>query len=275
MGEIKLIFRTADRNRDNQVSFAEWNDFHKLFVAPFEEIDQRGEYWLDAGDVALALSEDQDWFNGIKHFVPEDEQALLIEQFDRFNQEQNLNFADYLFLRKCNLAFKECASEGVIGAKQMGCALQITSPGRLLQSPEAHEIYSLANLIRDGNKRGSQSRINFIEFLGIAHLYYYFSEFELPFKFPHINKKDILRAIDEAVLPTTMNPTNVEEIFQYDLAEMDFKGFGGSLYAYRLYKRNTFDGETVFDLGQFNSMLELPKFNPLLLELIDELYTPT
>lgn len=27
-GEIKIIFRNADRNRDNKVSFAEWADFH-------------------------------------------------------------------------------------------------------------------------------------------------------------------------------------------------------------------------------------------------------
>lgn len=38
-GEIRLIFRTADRNRDNKVSFSEWADFHTLFVEPFEMID--------------------------------------------------------------------------------------------------------------------------------------------------------------------------------------------------------------------------------------------
>lgn len=30
---------------------------------------------------------------------------------------------------------------------------------------------------------------------------------------------------------------------------MDFKGFGASLYAYRLYKRETWDGETEYDVG--------------------------
>jgi len=38
-GEIKIVFRNADRNKDNKVSFAEWADFHQLFVAPFEMID--------------------------------------------------------------------------------------------------------------------------------------------------------------------------------------------------------------------------------------------
>jgi hypothetical protein len=47
----------------------------------------------------------------------------MIETFDRFNDENKLNFADYLFLRKTNLAWKECASEGSIGSRNMGCAL--------------------------------------------------------------------------------------------------------------------------------------------------------
>jgi hypothetical protein len=39
----------------------------------------------------------------------------LIECFDRWNQDSEINFADYLFLRKANLAWKECASEDGIG----------------------------------------------------------------------------------------------------------------------------------------------------------------
>lgn len=115
-------------------------------------------------------------------------------------------------------------------------------------------------MIKTGKNVGTTPRISFLEFITVAHLYYYFSEFELPFKFPHINKKDILRAIDEAVLPTTFNPTNVEEMFEFGLEEMDFKGFGGSLYAYRLYKRNTWEDEVEFDMGEWNAMLDDPYF---------------
>jgi hypothetical protein len=42
--------------------------------------------------------------------------------------------------------------------------------------------------------------------LTVAHLYYYFTEFELPFVDTSINKKDVIRAIDEGALPTTLNP---------------------------------------------------------------------
>jgi hypothetical protein len=49
--EIKLIFRTADRNHDNKISFKEWGDFHALFITPFEEADRSGIYLLGKGDL--------------------------------------------------------------------------------------------------------------------------------------------------------------------------------------------------------------------------------
>jgi hypothetical protein len=133
-GEIRIIFRNADRNKDNKVSFAEWADFHNLFVAPFEMVDQRGEYWLDQADLEMATSEEtgEGWLDGFHLDEEIADMEFLIAQFDRFNQENNLNFADYMFLRKSNLAFKHCASEDGIGSRNMPCGLAITSPGRLM-----------------------------------------------------------------------------------------------------------------------------------------------
>jgi len=37
-----------------------------------------------------------------------------------------------MFLRKANLAMGECADEAGMGARNLPCALAITSPGRLL-----------------------------------------------------------------------------------------------------------------------------------------------
>jgi len=60
-------------------------------------------------------------FDGI-HVQAEDYEELL-ECFDRFHNGNQLNFADYLFLRKANLAWKECTSEPGIGFHAMSCAL--------------------------------------------------------------------------------------------------------------------------------------------------------
>lgn len=47
-----------------------------------------------------------------------------------------LNFADYIFLRKANLAWKECATDEGLSKLKMGCSLEITAPGRTLDLPE-------------------------------------------------------------------------------------------------------------------------------------------
>ncbi len=54
----------------------------------------------------------------------------LCNAFDRFDNEYlllggQINFVDYLFLRKANLAWKECTRDNEISVNQMPCALDI------------------------------------------------------------------------------------------------------------------------------------------------------
>lgn len=59
-GEIKVIFVTADINEDDKISSQEWNDFHGLFIEPFEELDTIGDYLIDKNAVQMALT--TKWF---------------------------------------------------------------------------------------------------------------------------------------------------------------------------------------------------------------------
>jgi len=63
-GEIKIIFRTADLNDDNQISTDEWANFHGLFIEPFEEADGNGDYVLNPFGVDYVLQ--SDWFKAIR-----------------------------------------------------------------------------------------------------------------------------------------------------------------------------------------------------------------
>jgi len=106
--EIKMIFRVADLNHDNQVSFQEWIDFHGLFVEPFQLADSRKFY---------LLSEDNLWdeafksgfLEHIRYLVKANQVENLIGSLDRFDLRMNLNFADYIFLRRANLAWGQCS----------------------------------------------------------------------------------------------------------------------------------------------------------------------
>jgi hypothetical protein len=72
---------------------------------------------------------------------------------------------------------------------------------------EASELYKLACIIKDGKINGGNiPTLNFIEFIGVAHLYYYFVEFEVPFNNGLMDRKDFIRGIEEGSLPTTFSP---------------------------------------------------------------------
>jgi len=94
----------------------------------------------------------------------------------------------------------------------------------------------------------------------VAHLYYYFSSFELPFQKGMLTKKSALRAIDDAVLPSTLGPLDITMMFG-NLEELPFKGFGGLLWAYRLFDR--FDEEVPGRLsqGEWNTIMNLERYN--------------
>jgi len=214
-------------------------------------------YLLEEGDLEPMFGEET-LFDGIK-VAPEDYPELL-EYFDRFNNENQLNFADYLFLRKANLAWKECASENGIGYHAMSCALQITSPGRVLSAPDAKEVYELAFILKEGKNLGSVSQIQFLDFLCVAHLYYYFSSFELPFSKGQLTKKSALRAIDDAVLPSTLGPLDITEMFG-SLDSLPFRGFGGLLWAYRIFDRFSEEVPGRLSSGEWNAILDMERFN--------------
>lgn len=71
---------------------------------------------------------------------------------------------------------------------------------------EAHDVYKLGCVFKDGKLGGTLPYLNFIEFVGVAHLYYYFTEFDLPFNDSKIDRKDVIRALEEGSLPTTLTP---------------------------------------------------------------------
>jgi hypothetical protein len=49
-----------------------------------------------------------------------------------------------------------------------------------------------------------------------------------------LSKKEVLRAIDESVLPTSLTPKVVNDMYG-TLKSLDFGGWAGFLYCYRVF----------------------------------------
>jgi len=50
-------------------------------------------------------------------------------------------------------------------------------------------------------------------------------------------------------------------IYTRNIEKMDFKAFGGSLYAFRLFKRFDEDNNNELSLDEWNNALNIPNFN--------------
>jgi len=64
-----------------------------------------------------------------------------------------------------------------------------------------------------------------------------------------------LRAVDDAVLPSTLGPLDVHEMFG-KLEELPFKGFGGLLWAYRVFSRHAVETTGRLSPAEWNTLLE-------------------
>ena len=54
----------------------------------------------------------------------------VMEKIDRI--EQSANFADYFFLRRVNLAVRQCGSDDILSNYQINCAMKIIASGRTI-----------------------------------------------------------------------------------------------------------------------------------------------
>jgi len=77
-----------------------------------------------------------------------------------------------------------------------------------------------------------------------------------------------LRAIDDAVLPSTLGPLDIHQMYG-KLEELSFKGFGGLLWAYRLFSRYDDEVPGRLSLGEWNAIFAEEDFNPNLFALIE------
>lgn len=61
----------------------------------------------------------------------------MIENIDKGDEEQ-LNFADYLFIRRVKVGWDRCAAGGVLSIAYVSCALRIAVPGYVADVSVAH-----------------------------------------------------------------------------------------------------------------------------------------
>jgi len=71
--------------------------------------------------------------------------------------------ADYVFVRRINLAWNKCSIDNDLSRLNMDCALQIISPARRLLYMQSNEVFELAIKLNHF-KNTVQAYLTFLEF---------------------------------------------------------------------------------------------------------------
>lgn len=128
--QISVLFHFIDQNHDDFISGFEWNQFHKLFILPFENCDMEHIYYIKQDGITNCVARTPQ-LEIIHNYLEKD--PNLIEMFGNLLNEDKrkngLNFLDYIRLRKQALAFKKCLSpvRNSISARDFCCLLDYIS----------------------------------------------------------------------------------------------------------------------------------------------------
>jgi len=169
----------------------------------------------------------------VKHILDTDDKiAKLLFFMDR----DEMNLVGFLYLRRINYAWATCSSGTNLPANRIMCALAITSPrARTLLPSEEKAFFQTAVVLTDGYNVGQRSTLNLLEYVQIAYLLNYLSDYELQLS-ENVRVDDVLRGIQEGTFPVWVTRSFSSTLFEGNASSVSFSIFCGSYYALRLFK---------------------------------------
>ena len=213
-GESEQIFYFADQNRDDLVDNREFTEFKALFLLPFEACNTNGSYLLSRDELKVCFEADprSSYVQFRRRYNEDDVKYDLMRQLISSRAGGDLNFADYLFLRKALFGWKECHSTPTYISKyQFKCALAASLPQKYYTELDTDIIYDSGIRIF-GDRALIQN--DFISYLGILYYTYVFGTINTPVHSAFMEKAQWLKAVREDRIPNNFDEMEIEKIFE-------------------------------------------------------------
>lgn len=210
-GETEQMFNFIDMNKDDFVDHTEWDAFTNLYIYPFEACDTNKDNILNPLEYKACYDAD-----------PKSKQI----EFRRRHQGNyweiimdavstrgvnELNFADYLFIKRALYGLIQCQSNTkFISKSHFRCALESSLP-------QKYQLKRAYDLIYDTGLRIAADRnliqMDVITYLRIVYYTYVFGILNQPGDNAILEKQQWLKGIKEDRLPNNWEETEVETIF--------------------------------------------------------------
>lgn len=144
-GEINTVFNTADMKKQNKLDQTEWQSFFKVFIEPFEKCDEDKDYLLSQDEFGKCLESEE--LSPLR-LKPEDT-AMVWELINK-DDENQVNFADYLYMRRVNIGWGDCAGGTIMSRIQIPCGMRVVVPGLIASEQDVKMIVEIVTAFKYG-----------------------------------------------------------------------------------------------------------------------------
>lgn len=271
-GEAELIFQFADKNKDDLLDTAEWEDFVTLYILPFDACDKNDDFLLDEVEFQECFKADPKSLSvefPKKYLLGNNPTKYVIDMIQTRGLSQ-LNMADYIFYRRALYGWINCHSTAkYISKANFRCALLNAIPNKFQLKMDSDKIYE-SGLLYSNDKNLIQ--MDFLAYLRILHYYHQFSTFGHPMSHPYLEKAQFIRGIQEDRLPNNWEESEIELIYSLtnEGKVLDFNAFCFFYNLHRLF--NKYSIKTPLKIHKSELLLllrdfETPYFVPQLIDI--------
>ena len=261
-GELESIYTFADLNHDDLIDQNEWDAFVTLFILPFEACDLNADYLLNEKEFSSCFAADprSKLVKFTKKFESQKHKVLMYILSTRKNGD--LNFSDYLIIRRALFGWKECQSaQAHIGLSAFKCALKSAIPIKYEAKIDSDQIYKAG--LKIANNKGSPE-LDFVGYLRVLYYAYVFTILNMPENTAFLGKTQFLKAIKEDRFPTYFSEEEVEVFYQLTNPQpfqqvnppMAFESFCFFFSMHRLFHKYSKKKEQQIEYNEINEIFE-------------------
>lgn len=270
-GEERQIFHTVDKKKKNEIS-SDWGEFYGLFVESFKACDKDKSHYIDQSEFESCFKHEE-WkvFNDA---AAEDEIEVALDLVDIISRgKKKINFADYLVIRRSQVAWERCADKQGLAKLRFQCAVQIALPYDVsYDEGEMGDLFETAVLINKGRLK-NYLFLDIPSFVDFIHIYTYFNDFDVALTDGFLTKEEFLRGIQAQVLPVSLNNRHADTMFEV----VDSKGMTASTFVcvwdtFELLMAFDDDGNGYINPIEFMHLLAHKNTDKILLSHIDGIY---
>ena len=190
--------------------------------------------------------------------------------------KKKINFADYMVIRRSQVAWEKCADKQGLGKIRFNCAVQVAIPYDSSYEPlEVNNLFETAVLINRGRLQ-NYLFLDIPSFIDFVHLFTYFHDFDMPINDGILTKEEFMKGVQLQILPVALSIRHVDTMYEV----VDETGMSPSTFicvwdTFEMLLANDLDGNGFINSDEFLYLLSHKNIDKILLSHIDGIYLPS